>query len=623
MAAAPDRTNSESQTHRENETRQSKSSAGSAPHAATEPPTKRNTQRGAGRLQEQDPELTATAESQDTASSDISTSQIINQLQRTHISTNNRTLANDIAQAQAEQERQWERVPYVTVTLNKYETGQYIKELLGKAILYYFTDYPPSYDAFSSWVDTTLVGEQGWPVNQVKYVGRNFFLVTFSRKSHRQAALACAPWYFGRRFVHVLPWHIDFNVHNQYLIEVPIWIELPFLDLIYEPHRYELVSQLGQIIHYKHGDVSRYPHDRACIIWDTRRVKPEKVQVIIDRVVLWQDIIFQTFPRTCSICRSEDHKSFECPNNPIWVPRLYNSKEDLAEHQSTQVENREPDRHTDRQTLGRNHRLSIEPTTREETQNLRSLVSNTKQTSRHIPKVPTESRPSNSSSSRLRQSNSGRLKPNSESISQNTGKRSIDAISSTEKQGDEQSTKSRKITIENKTNQETEDSGNRKERRQRVEQQRTASHLQKARANPQPPIPRRLIENRSYRRPLEDITNRQGRSSRSKTGKRHRESKGDTTDRQEKKQEISDLAEVDITHPKFSYTKLLCQQQAFAAKQKEPQPLVARNHPLVDKNSSYYTSTEDSDDKTQSSEQESVKIGLSKKVRKSRPYTLF
>jgi hypothetical protein len=44
MATAPDRTHGENQMHREDKPRESKSSAGSAPHLATKSPANQNTQ---------------------------------------------------------------------------------------------------------------------------------------------------------------------------------------------------------------------------------------------------------------------------------------------------------------------------------------------------------------------------------------------------------------------------------------------------------------------------------------------------------------------------------------------------------------------------------------------------
>jgi hypothetical protein len=106
-------------------------------------------------------------------------------------------------------------------------------------------------------------------------------MVLFENAINRTQAEIEAPWYMNRRYMYTFLWHRAFNVHTEFLVHAPVWAEIPFRDLIFEPQRRHLIEQLGPILHYTHGDSwSTYPHDRICVMWDLRRPVPEHIKVI-------------------------------------------------------------------------------------------------------------------------------------------------------------------------------------------------------------------------------------------------------------------------------------------------------------------------------------------------------
>jgi hypothetical protein len=84
-----------------------------------------------------------------------------------------------------------------------------------------------------------------------------------------------AQWYMSRRYMYIFPGgHHSIYISNL-LFMLPVWIEVQYRDLIFEPQRKRLVEQLGLILHYTHGDSWKsYPHDTICILWGLRRTIP-------------------------------------------------------------------------------------------------------------------------------------------------------------------------------------------------------------------------------------------------------------------------------------------------------------------------------------------------------------
>jgi hypothetical protein len=193
------------------------------------------------------------------------------------------------------------------------ETKDYIHELATCAMLFYFNDRPPSYHGFKALVDCEFNLKRGWNFEQVRKLGRNFFLVKFQRASHRDRAIEEGPWYMGRRPMHCYAWHTGFNLDTELIEEVPVWIELPLRNQILEPHRRKLIAKLGHLIYYQAGqEHTEYPNDRACILWNLCRQVPKKLKLVYRNTILWQEISFKTMPTSCTICLSTVHLAYEC-----------------------------------------------------------------------------------------------------------------------------------------------------------------------------------------------------------------------------------------------------------------------------------------------------------------------
>jgi hypothetical protein len=264
-------------------------------------------------------------------------------------------------------EKQWENSPHLTVIMDDDITERYIQELEDKALIFYFSNNPPQFRTFTDWAEWAFTQQQGWKINHIKYLGRNFFFVLFDKPEDKILAETSARWYLNWRNMYTFPWHTTFNVHTEFLVQAPVWIELQFRDLIFEPQRRKLVEQLGPILHYTRADKwSTYPNDRVCVLWDLQQTVPEHIKIVHSNLTLWQPIDFKTLPQMCFICRADNHLSHTCPQCPIKVePLLYDpasrfnkkpslsrvipeSKNNKKEYQSLQHEckQKDPDNRT-------------------------------------------------------------------------------------------------------------------------------------------------------------------------------------------------------------------------------------------------------------------------------------
>jgi hypothetical protein len=157
---------------------------------------------------------------------------------------------------------------------------------------------------------------RGQPIKQVKFTGKNFLLIVFEESHHRDAARDYAPWFMDGCFVYTFEWTSEFDVRIERYTQLPVWIELPFRTLILEKIRQLIAESLGEILYYIQGDeLSSYPHDRACILWDTTKELPMNIRVGIKGykdLAIWQPVLFRNIPYHCYRCNGKGHLARDC-----------------------------------------------------------------------------------------------------------------------------------------------------------------------------------------------------------------------------------------------------------------------------------------------------------------------
>lgn len=94
-----------------------------------------------------------------------------------------------------------------------------------------------------------MVCKCGWPINQVNFVGRNFYLIVFSIEEHREEALHIAPWYMEHKFMYTISWEPAFDVLSHFNM-LPIWIDLLFRAIALDTSCKSLAKSLRKLLVY-------------------------------------------------------------------------------------------------------------------------------------------------------------------------------------------------------------------------------------------------------------------------------------------------------------------------------------------------------------------------------------
>lgn len=76
-----------------------------------------------------------------------------------------------------------------------------LKKLLHSSMLLYFTDRAPLVISVKNWAKDEFQEHQGWPIEQVKLIGNNFFLVSFIQATDRDTTLKATSWFMFHHFV--------------------------------------------------------------------------------------------------------------------------------------------------------------------------------------------------------------------------------------------------------------------------------------------------------------------------------------------------------------------------------------------------------------------------------------
>lgn len=81
----------------------------------------------------------------------------------------------------------------IEVKLDLKDVSATLKWLLHSTMLLYFTNKAPSAIPIKNWVEEEFQEQNGWPMEQVKLVGNNFFLFAFTNKGDRDTTLHATP----------------------------------------------------------------------------------------------------------------------------------------------------------------------------------------------------------------------------------------------------------------------------------------------------------------------------------------------------------------------------------------------------------------------------------------------
>lgn len=120
------------------------------------------------------------------------------------------------------------------------------------------------------------------------------------------------------RFIFMATWNPAFNVHKDFRTKIPTWIELPYRSLLLEENWQQLTRALEPILHFIQGDEYTFPHDKACILWDSLHRTYWWLKIWVDKGhAIWQEILFWNLPTSYRVCGSKKHPTCDYTRETI------------------------------------------------------------------------------------------------------------------------------------------------------------------------------------------------------------------------------------------------------------------------------------------------------------------
>lgn len=95
------------------------------------------------------------------------------------------------------------------------------RNLYDNAMICYFTDQPPMLPAFQDGATHFMEKMENWPLLQVKFIGKNFYLIIFKHAEHRESTLSAPGTWTKSLYIHAdgLPksmWRWSLLQHSRY-----------------------------------------------------------------------------------------------------------------------------------------------------------------------------------------------------------------------------------------------------------------------------------------------------------------------------------------------------------------------------------------------------------------------
>ena len=221
-------------------------------------------------------------------------------------------------------------------------------------ILVHFLGRPPNEVDLRRWLQEIWSGK-GWYIDRVRYLGKGYYAVVFDENVKVRDVLKEGPWYFKGGLVLVQPWEPEFSVDHGSYGRHPAWVELCNLPVHLWPFARGFFEAIGTVISFDERQTFTFrPHARACVLVDTNKELPKKLEVKKGGKVVYElKILVLGLPNACFRCKQSGHFIRNCPykisgerksgsNNQTVPPREANrngkGKEVAVEMEGVEVE---------------------------------------------------------------------------------------------------------------------------------------------------------------------------------------------------------------------------------------------------------------------------------------------
>ena len=181
-------------------------------------------------------------------------------------------------------------------------------------ILVHFLGRPPNEVELRRWLQEIWNG-RGWFIDRLRYLGKGYYAVIFDENVRVREVLKEGPWYFKGGLVLVQPWEPDFSVDHGAYGRHPAWVELCNLPIHLWQFARSFFETIGSVISFDESQKYTFrPHARACVLVDTNKELPKKLEIRVgDKVEYEIKILILGLPNACFRCKQSGHFIRNCP----------------------------------------------------------------------------------------------------------------------------------------------------------------------------------------------------------------------------------------------------------------------------------------------------------------------
>ena len=181
-------------------------------------------------------------------------------------------------------------------------------------ILVHFLGRPPNEVELRRWLQEIWSGK-GWYIDRVRYLGKGYYAVVFDENVRIRDVLKEGPWYFRGGLVLVQPWEPEFSVDHGSYGRHPAWVELCNLPVHLWQFARSFFETIGTVISFDERQTFTFrPHARACVLVDTNKELPKKLEIKTGGRVMYEiKILILGLPNACFRCKQSGHFIRNCP----------------------------------------------------------------------------------------------------------------------------------------------------------------------------------------------------------------------------------------------------------------------------------------------------------------------
>ncbi|XP_059076651.1 uncharacterized protein LOC131875931 [Cryptomeria japonica] len=133
----------------------------------------------------------------------------------------------------------------------------------------------------------------------------------FSCEEDKIGILYGSPWMVGKTALVLQKWHLNLNMNDSLLAQVPVWVKLPGLPLEYwaESIFSGIESSFGELLLIDPVTTSkrRLTHARFCVGIAHDADMPEEID-IVSKLGMWKQLIeYESIPFACFHCKKVGH----------------------------------------------------------------------------------------------------------------------------------------------------------------------------------------------------------------------------------------------------------------------------------------------------------------------------